>query len=209
MATFTVSSFTDKRKQIIFVKEIKNHFIRLLKNSSIDANYWVSIELGKNFNNPHTHIQLYFEEENIDKINNGSVNVLIIPSGGFYGLDNLNILKAGLDEFVYNGGKVLCFTQQHGYEWGVLPTYYDDSIDGFGWVQDQECYRESVYLNEWHPVLAGQNELTPDIHVDGYFTTSPESSKVQGSKVQGSTVLLRRTKNGYPTMVGKTRFCRC
>jgi len=69
LATFTVSSFPDKRKQIIFVKEIKNHFIRLLKNSSIDVHYWASIELGKNLSNPHTHIQLYFEEENIDKIN--------------------------------------------------------------------------------------------------------------------------------------------
>jgi hypothetical protein len=69
LATFTVSSFTDKRKQILFVKEIKNYFTRLLKNSSIDVHYWASIELGKNLNNPHTHIQLYFEEENIDKIN--------------------------------------------------------------------------------------------------------------------------------------------
>ena len=69
LATFTVSSFTDKREQLVFIKEIKNHFIRLLKNSSIDIHHWVSIELGKNLNNPHTHIQLYFEEENIDKIN--------------------------------------------------------------------------------------------------------------------------------------------
>ena len=69
LATFTVASFTNKQKQLLFVKEIKNHFIRLLKQSSIDISHWVSIELGKNLNNPHTHIQLYFEEENIYKIN--------------------------------------------------------------------------------------------------------------------------------------------
>ncbi len=68
LATFTVSSFTDKSKQLVFVKEIKNHFIRLLKNSSIDVQYFASIELGKSLNNPHVHIQLYFEEENISKI---------------------------------------------------------------------------------------------------------------------------------------------
>ena len=69
LTTFTVASFVDKRKQLIFIKEIKNHFIKLLKQSSIDVQYWASIELGKKLNNPHTHIQLYFEEENIDKIN--------------------------------------------------------------------------------------------------------------------------------------------
>ena len=68
LATFTVLSFVDKQLQLILIKEIKNHFIQLLRNSRIDVCYWAQIELGKSLANPHTHIQLYFEEENIDKV---------------------------------------------------------------------------------------------------------------------------------------------
>lgn len=68
LATFTVLSLVDKQLQLILIKEIKNHFIKLLRNSSIDVQYFSVIELGKSLANPHTHIQLYFEEENIDKI---------------------------------------------------------------------------------------------------------------------------------------------
>ena len=69
LVTFTVLSMVDKQLQLILIKEIKNHFIKLLRNSSIDVVHYCSIELGKSLSNPHTHLQLYFEEENIDKIN--------------------------------------------------------------------------------------------------------------------------------------------
>jgi len=68
LATFTVRSLVNKQSQLIVIKEIKNHFIKLLKNSSMDVQYFSVIELGDNLANPHTHIQLYFEEENIDKV---------------------------------------------------------------------------------------------------------------------------------------------
>ncbi len=83
LATFTVLSMVDKQLQLILIKEIKNHFIKLLRNSSIDVVHYCSIELGRNLNNPHTHLQLYFEEENIDKINKAFQKTL-----DFFSLDD-------------------------------------------------------------------------------------------------------------------------
>jgi hypothetical protein len=42
--------------------------------------------------------------------------VLVIPSGGLYGMEKSEFLKASLDEYVKNGGTLIVFGQQHGYE---------------------------------------------------------------------------------------------
>jgi hypothetical protein len=50
-----------------------------------------------------------------------SSKVLVIPSGGLYGLENSAFLKAALDEYVKQGGTLIVFAQQHGYEFSILP----------------------------------------------------------------------------------------
>lgn len=47
--------------------------------------------------------------------------VLIIPSGGLYGLDSSEIFKAKLAAYVSNGGTLIAFDQPRGYEYKALP----------------------------------------------------------------------------------------
>lgn len=114
--------------------------------------------------------------------------VLILPSGALSGLDNSEVFKEVLKQYVSAGGTIICFAQQYGYEFSALP---GGEVAGYGWVEDQACHGDAVYVDMEHPVLAGQEIKDIDAAVDGYFTNIPEGSKV----------LLRRTKNQYPTMI--------
>jgi hypothetical protein len=64
-------------------------------------------------------------------------------------------------------------------------------LSGYGWTEDQACHHRSVAINTYHPMLSGQDSVTLDVVVDGYFTTYPEDA----------TILLTRTKNGMPAML--------
>ena len=86
------------------------------------------------------------------------------------------------------GGTLLVFSQQHGYDYNVLPR--GDEISAYGWLEDQNCQSASVTISIEHPMFAGQVVNTPNVNVDGYFTKWPGDA----------TVLLKRTKNLYPSM---------
>ncbi|MCK4642672.1 hypothetical protein KAU32_03450, partial [bacterium] len=113
--------------------------------------------------------------------------LLIIPSGALSGLGNNLEFKQILENYVNNGGTIICLGQQRGNDFSVLP----DSPGGYGWNEDQSCYKNAVYLENYHPILSAvtQNPLT--VNFDGYFTSYPLDSDI----------LLRRTKNGYPAML--------
>ena len=113
--------------------------------------------------------------------------VLVIPSGGLYGLDNSEAFKRSLEEYIQNGGTVIVFSQQHGYEYNALP----GNISAYGWTEDQSCQWRSSYIDTYHQILSGQDSATCDIVVDGYFGNWPENS----------TILLRRSRNGMPCML--------
>jgi len=122
--------------------------------------------------------------------------VFVIPSGGLYGLENSAFFRASLDEYVKNGGTLIVFAQQHGYEFSVLPVPQEADgaykiITGYGWTEDQSCFTNAAYIDTYHQILSGQNRFTPSLNVDGYFNNYPSSS----------TVLLRRTANGQPAMI--------
>lgn len=114
--------------------------------------------------------------------------VLIIPSGGLYGLDGSATFKAKLDGYVTNGGTLVVLSQQHGYEFKALP---GGKVSGYGWLEDQSCQWNSTYIDEYHQILSGQSSAFTDFHVDGFFTGWPD----------GASILLRRTKNGMPAML--------
>lgn len=114
--------------------------------------------------------------------------LLLIPSGGLSGLSGSAIFKKKLAEFVKNGGTIVCFSQQYGYDFNALPS---DSLKGYGWQEDVSCHSKAAYIETFHQILSSQNDLYPDIKIDGYFTDYPENS----------TVLLRRTKNLMPAML--------
>jgi hypothetical protein len=122
--------------------------------------------------------------------------VFVIPSGGLMGLENSIIFKASMEEYIHNGGTIIVFAQQHGYEFSVLPVPQEadgtyKTVTGYGWTEDQSCQFKSSYIDTWHQVLAGQVQSTPNHNLDGYFTDYPTST----------TVLLRRTANGQPAVI--------
>jgi hypothetical protein len=114
--------------------------------------------------------------------------VLVIPTGGLYGIDSVPSFKSNLQQYVDNGGTLVVFAQQHGYEFNALP---GGEVSGFGWLEDQACHASSVRLSTYHPILSGQDSLTADVDVDGYFTSYPDNA----------TILLTRVKNGMPAML--------
>src|SRR4030043_859720 len=122
--------------------------------------------------------------------------VMIVPSGGFYGLENSEILRAKLDEYVKDGGTLIVFAQQHGYEFSILPVPQEtdgtyNTITGYGWTEDQSCLWNGTYVDTYHQILSAINTSKASANVDGYFIGYPSNS----------TILLRRTANGQPAML--------
>jgi thiol-disulfide isomerase/thioredoxin len=141
------------------------------------------INLLASYHETATYVGVDFSQDLAD-----NYPILIIPSGGLYGLDSLSTFKSNLEQYVENGGSLIVFSQQHGYEYNVLP---GGNLSGFGWIEDQSCHHHSVYIDTYHPILSGQDSVTSDVTVDGYFTKYPENA----------TILLSRTKNGMPAML--------
>ncbi|MEW6215469.1 MAG: hypothetical protein AB1478_09775, partial [Nitrospirota bacterium] len=135
------------------------------------------------------------------------IKVLIIPSGGLYGLGDVESFRKNLADYVNNGGTIVCFTQQHGYEFSALPATSDkQQVTGYGWNEDQSCQSASVYINEISPVFNGQTNTTLDVNVDGYFTNWPQKGQIgdRGLEIGDVKVLLRRTKNNMPCLIEYT-----
>src|SRR4030042_2471135 len=81
--------------------------------------------------------------------------VMLVPSGGFYGLENSEILRAKFDEYVKNGGTLIVFAQQHGYAFSILPVPQEtdgtyNTITGYGWTEDQSCLWNGTYVDTYH-----------------------------------------------------------
>jgi hypothetical protein len=117
--------------------------------------------------------------------------LLVIPTGGLHGMENSTFFKATLDEFVKNGGTLIVFDQQHGYEYSILPTPDGNPITAYGWDEDQNCFANALTINTWHQMFSGLSRSTPTVNVDGYFTSYPSSA----------TVLMSRTANGQPALI--------
>ena len=117
--------------------------------------------------------------------------VLLIPSGALTGFNDSAMLKSSLDEYVNHGGTLIVLAQKHGYDYASIPTPDGKPITAYGWEEDQNCFADSVTIENWHLMLSGQSHSTPSLNVDGYFTGYPASS----------TILLSRTANGQPALL--------
>jgi DNA-binding beta-propeller fold protein YncE len=122
--------------------------------------------------------------------------VFVIPSGGLMGLEDSEVFKASLDEYVKQGGTLVVFAQQHGYEFSTLPVPQETDgtyrkIAGYGWAEDQSCFANAAYIDTQHQILSSISNNTPTLSVDGYFSNYPSNT----------TVLLRRTANGQPALI--------
>jgi len=116
--------------------------------------------------------------------------VLLIPSGGLYGLEGSASFRARLEEYARQGGTIVAFAQQHGYEYAALP---GGEVNGYGWNEDISCFQAALRMESWHPLLAGFNRDTLTVHVDGYFAPT-----AGGHWPAGAQVLLSRTANSQP-----------
>ena len=67
LITFT-SPQTEAYDKLLDIQEIKRHFSKLLSNLKIDLDKFSVIEIGKNKNNPHLHIQLFFHGKDLERI---------------------------------------------------------------------------------------------------------------------------------------------
>jgi len=110
--------------------------------------------------------------------------VLLIPSGGLYGLEGSASFRARLEAYVAQGGVILVSAQQRGYEFSALP----GGLGGYGWTEDQSCFSAAAYFPQYHQAISSFNYQYISGLVDGYFTTYPTNT----------VTLLTRDKNGYP-----------
>ena len=98
--------------------------------------------------------------------------IFIIPTGGLTGLENSEIFKEKLSQYVNRGGIVIVFDQQYGYEFSALPVpqEFDGSykkLNGYGWEEDQACFTNAAYLNVYHQIFSGQTQTIPSLNIDG------------------------------------------
>ncbi len=127
------------------------------------------------------------------------LSVLIIPTGGLMGLENVASFKQGLKDFIEQGGNVVCLTQQYGYDFYALP----DAPSGYGWREDQSCWQGAGYFSDWDVILSGQRTVIVNAHIDGFFTDIPQNSKV----------IMKRRISGMPELfyydygLGKVLVC--
>jgi len=119
------------------------------------------------------------------------VKVLVIPTGGLYGMENSEMFKAVLGEYVKNGGTLIVFAQQHGRDFSALPSPDERPLECYGWREDQSCQSNSMYVDTWHPALSSTTKSLISSPIDGYFADYPSNS----------SVLLRRRVNGMPAML--------
>ncbi|HPQ39656.1 MAG TPA: hypothetical protein PLV45_04720, partial [bacterium] len=117
--------------------------------------------------------------------------VLVIPSGGLSGLFYNESLRDKFREFTDLGGTIICFDQQYGFNYGILPVPENCTpIGGLGWAEAQSCFNFSTRTVDDHPMIASCDSDYFDAGVDGYFTSYPDNS-----------VLLRSNASNYPVLI--------
>lgn len=64
MLTFTHNE-KDKYYKLLIINEIKNYITKLISNTKSDnIKFFSNIELGSNYDNPHLHVQLFYDDYN-------------------------------------------------------------------------------------------------------------------------------------------------
>ena len=139
--------------------------------------------------------------------------VLVIPSGGLYGLTSPSV-RSNLEAYVEAGGVMIVFSQQYGSDYRFLP---GGEVDGYGFREDESCHTSSTLVQSYHPSVAFAGDAEDmyktlgeyrsgfgtfgndlghvgkflNLNVDGFFSDWPEDS----------TLVLQRRKNGMPVEI--------
>ena len=76
LITFT-SPKIEAYDKLEHIKHIKQHFSKLISNLKIDIDKFAVVELGQNKNNPHVHIQLFYNNKDLEKIQRAYTKTLV------------------------------------------------------------------------------------------------------------------------------------
>lgn len=120
--------------------------------------------------------------------------VLVAPTSSLYNLNSYIGVREWLEAYVSGGGLLIVFTQPFGEDWRVLP---GGELRGVGYEEDLKCEQESVRAASPSKWLTFMGEPTPDVTVDGVFTSWPRNANLLLLRTSG-------TYPGYPAMLEYT-----
>ncbi len=120
-----------------------------------------------------------------------SVSLLIVPSGGLSSLRDPEGFRAALSRFVEGGGILFVFSQKVGRDYALLPFSPGESLNGYGWLEDQSALTHSAILTLRHTAVSGLMTSKPHLNIDGLFTSYPRNGRP----------LLRNSISGQPVML--------
>jgi len=153
-------------------------FIGILNNGNVEAMEKLLEKIGRDW--------IYVEKDfnPVDLVE--TVNLLIIPTGGLFGIDSSSLnFRLSLEQYVSCGGSILCFAQQDSESFQALPG--GENLHALGWRNSQSCYQGSIYFSQTGPIFAGQTSQRISAGVDGGFSTVPQSAEI----------LVKRTNSSF------------
>lgn len=152
--------------------------------SILKTGYWKAAEqLFVNFSD---NINL------VEITGNSWPDFVVLPSGALFGKRNDSTFKYALEQYVSQGGTILCFVQQDKNDY-ILPVPEGSQLQAEGWRNIQSCLYGSLYFDteNMHPALSGQTSQRISAGVDGGFDLLPAGTKV----------LIKRTVNNQPALI--------
>jgi len=117
--------------------------------------------------------------------------LMVIPSGALMGQENDSTLKTILEQYVRSGHTIVVFSQQYGDDVDKLvPVPEGESLDSYGFREDQSCQWGSLFTDVTHPVLSSLTAEQVSAAVDGYFSAYPDNSRVLLSRIKNREAAL-------------------
>ncbi len=127
-------------------------------------------EMGRTFDLvPLTFDPLHAAEEH---------DVLVIPSGGLYGTSGSDALRQRLAAYVEAGGTLLVMSQARSADLAAIPVPPGETLEGFGYLEDQHCWQDSVRLGTPHQLTAAADRERLSLPVDGFLVRWPATAQV-------------------------------
>jgi hypothetical protein len=102
-------------------------FVGLFSNGNVEAMEKLLEKIGRDW----IYVGKDFNPEDLVK----TVNLLIIPTGGLFGVQSSTSsqLKLLLQQYVSWGGSILCYAQQDSLDFQAIPVPPGESLHALGW----------------------------------------------------------------------------
>lgn len=132
----------------------------------------------------------------------GSKDLLIVPSGALAGTALSGFFKAGLAEYVRQGGTLFCLTQRKGADFSALPVPEGQQLSAVGWSEDSGPLFRASRVQADHPLVRSMTKPEPLAETDGYIKTYPAGSQVLLARSDGNPTLLLYSYGKGHVLVG-------